>query len=97
MKALSFFAHPVYQMQTISKIYVICQYSLYMLDVNKATGPHLILALLLKNCAANIGPSLCDLFNKSLSSGILPSEWKLAKITPIPKKSTFYDQYQYCL
>ena len=71
--------------------------ALNMLDVNKATGPDLIPALLLKNCAVNISPSLCDLFNKSLSSGILPSEWKLANITPIPKKSTFHDVSNYRL
>ena len=69
--------------------------ALNMLDVNKATGPDLIPALLLKNCAVNISPSLCDPFNKSLSSGILPSEWKLANITPIPKKSTFHDVSNY--
>ncbi|CAB4031578.1 Hypothetical predicted protein, partial [Paramuricea clavata] len=49
------------------------------LDEVKATGPDKIPALLLKNCTVNISSSICQLFNKSLSCGILPSEWKLAK------------------
>ncbi len=61
------------------------------LDEVKATGPDKIPALLLKNCAVNISSSLCQLFNKSLSCGILPSEWKLANISPIPKQSPIYD------
>ena len=65
------------------------------LDENKATGPDSIPALLLKNCAANISPSLCDLFNKSLFSGVVPSEWKLANISPIPKKSSVHDVSNY--
>ena len=65
------------------------------LDENKVTGPDSIPALLLKNCAANISPSLCDLFNKSLSSGVVPSEWKLANISPIPKKSSVHDVSNY--
>ena len=43
-------------------------------------------AKLLKNCASSIYLSLCDLFNKSLSLGKLPNEWKLSNIVPIPKK-----------
>ena len=65
------------------------------LDENKATGLDSIPALLLKNCAANLSPSLCDLFNKSLSSGVVPSEWKLANISPIPKKSSVHDVSNY--
>ena len=44
------------------------------LDVDKATGPDKIPAVLLKNCAASVSPSLCELFNKSLSCGKLPRE-----------------------
>ena len=65
------------------------------LDEAKATGPDKIPALLLKNCAVNISSSLCQLFNKSLSCGILPSEWKLANISPIPKRNPIHDVTNY--
>jgi hypothetical protein len=35
------------------------------------------------------------LFNKSLSCGILPSEWKLANISPIPKRNPIHDVTNY--
>jgi hypothetical protein len=60
-------------------------------DVDKATGPDKISVVLLKTCAANISPSLCELFNKSLCCGKLPLEWKLSNISPIPKKSPFHE------
>ena len=65
------------------------------LDEDKATGPDKIPALLLKKCAVNISSSLCRLFNKSLSCGILPSEWKLANISSIPKRSPNNDVSNY--
>jgi hypothetical protein len=65
------------------------------LDEAKVTGPDKIPALLLKNCAVNISSSLCQLFNKSLSCVILPSEWKLANISPIPKRNPIHDVTNY--
>jgi hypothetical protein len=44
---------------------------------SKATGLDKIPAKLLKNCASSVCSSLCVLFNKSLSLGKLPYEWKL--------------------
>ena len=41
---------------------------------------------MLKICASSICSSLCVFFNKSLSIGKLPCEWKLSNIIPIPKK-----------
>ena len=55
------------------------------LDGNKATGPDRIPATLLKCCAPYISSSLSDLFNKILSSGKIPVEWKISNIIPIPK------------
>ncbi|CAB4000068.1 RNA-directed DNA polymerase from mobile element jockey [Paramuricea clavata] len=56
------------------------------LDVTKATGSDGIPARLLKETAEVIAPSLCCFFNKSLNTGTLPDEWKLANVVPIHKK-----------
>ena len=57
------------------------------LSVWKATGPDGISARLLKECAEVIAPSLTELFNKSLTLGKVPTEWKHANIVPVPKTS----------
>ena len=56
------------------------------LDVNKASGPDKIPARILKETPHEIAPSLCELFNKSLRLGSLPTKWKLANIVPVCKK-----------
>ena len=58
------------------------------LDVNKALGPDGIPARVLKEYANELAPSLCYLFNKSLSLGVVPSQWKLAHVVPIHKKGS---------
>ena len=58
------------------------------LDTSKACGPDGISARLLKECSQQIAPSLCGIFNQSLSSGQIPTEWKSADITPIHKKDS---------
>jgi hypothetical protein len=59
---------------------------LYRLDPSNATGPDGIPGRILKECSAIIAPSLCSLFNHSLRSGTVPSEWKSANVTPVHKK-----------
>ena len=56
------------------------------LDVNKASGPDAIPNKILINVADNIAPSLCRLFNLSLSLGEVPANWKLANIAAVFKK-----------
>jgi len=58
------------------------------LDTSKACGPDGISAHLLKECSQQIAPSLCGIFNQSLSSDQIPKEWKSADITPIHKKDS---------
>lgn len=58
------------------------------LDISNASGPDGIPARLLKQCSEQIAPSLCAIFNNSLKSGKIPSEWKSADITPIHKKDS---------
>ena len=54
---------------------------------NVSCGPDHITARMLKLFAHQIAPSLCQIFNQSLSEGKLPKEWKRANVTPIPKDS----------
>ena len=59
---------------------------LQSLDSNKATGPDNISPRVLKECAAQLAPSLAALFKLSMSLSQIPSEWKNANVTPIFKK-----------
>ncbi|CAB4026882.1 Hypothetical predicted protein, partial [Paramuricea clavata] len=52
--------------------------SLYNLDTSKACGPDGIPTRLLQECSIQIAPSICELFNHSLHTGQIPSEWKSA-------------------
>ena len=56
------------------------------LDPNKACGPDGIPSRILSKVADEIAPSLCILFNMSLSIGVVPAKWKFANITPVFKK-----------
>ena len=55
---------------------------------HSAPGPDGITAWMLSTFADEIGPSLATIFNHSISSGRLPSEWKHSNVVPIPKGST---------
>ena len=57
------------------------------LDVAKASGSDGISAKMLKYTATSITPVVTKLFNLSMSSGKLPSQWKHARIIPVPKNS----------
>ena len=56
------------------------------LETRKAQGPDNIPTLVLKECAKELSTSLCHLFNQSLSTGNLPSEWKTSLNVPVHKK-----------
>ncbi|CAH1979320.1 unnamed protein product [Acanthoscelides obtectus] len=51
---------------------------LLSLDINKASGPDLIPAIVLKRCAAELAPVLSRLFQISYESGTFPENWKFA-------------------
>ena len=55
-------------------------------DENKAPGPDGVPAKILKLFAAQLAPALTHIFNKSLTTGILPEDWLSANISPIFKK-----------
>jgi len=50
---------------------------------------------MLKETAKSIAPAATRLFNLSLTSGKLPSEWKAAQVTPISKSSLSSDPANY--
>jgi len=56
------------------------------LDVNKAGGPDEIHPRLLKELANEVSDPLAIIFNKSLSNGIVPTDWRNAHVSPIYKK-----------
>ena len=55
------------------------------LDPNKATGLDGISAKLLKSSVHVICPSLLEIINLSISSGVFPDSLKIAKVNPIHK------------
>ena len=55
------------------------------LDPNKAVRVDGICSKLLKTVASGISRSLTSLFNTSLTSGKVPSEWRSALVTPVHK------------
>ena len=61
------------------------------IDVNKAVGLDDLHPRLLKIAAPFIAEPLSIVFNKSLSSGCFPSDFKRAKIIPVPKSSETSD------
>ena len=72
---------------------------LYCLNSSKSTkasGMDKISAKLVKDSSAIIAPSLSKLFNKSLSSGVFPDDWKIARISPVFKSgdSSLHGNYR---
>ena len=55
------------------------------LDLTKATGLDCISCKMLKMFAPTISCSLTALFSFSLETGQVASEWKLARVTPVPE------------
>ena len=53
--------------------------------MSKSSGPDNITLRMLKSTAYSIAPSLTNLFNLSLATGIFPTDWKLARVVPVPK------------
>ncbi|MBW6351215.1 reverse transcriptase family protein, partial [Pseudomonas aeruginosa] len=58
------------------------------LKVNKMPGPDTISPRVLKEAKDELSKPLTLLFNKSLQSGTMPDQWKLANVTPIFKKGS---------
>ena len=50
---------------------------------------------MLKARACSITPAITKLFNLSIKLGMLPSEWKLAQVNPVPKQGSKSDLANY--
>ena len=56
------------------------------LNINKSPGPDGIPALVLKQCSSMLARLLARLFSTLYHGGKFPMCWKVANVTPIPKK-----------
>ena len=56
------------------------------LDTTKTNGHDDISAIMLKSTALSIAPIITELFNCSITLGKIPTEWKIARVSPIPKQ-----------
>ena len=65
------------------------------LDPHKSMGPDKIPAFLLKSLSKELSLPLCIIFNKSISEGKLPQDWKKAEVTAIFKKGNKTDPGNY--
>jgi hypothetical protein len=54
---------------------------------SNAKGVDSITAAMIKHCIFEISPAVLHIFNYSLQHGVYPDLWKVASVTPIPKKS----------
>ena len=64
-------------------------------DSKKATGLDKVPCKILKLSANIIAPSLTHIFNQSIAVGIFPTEWKLARVSPIFRKGKKDDPNNY--
>ena len=62
---------------------------------SKATGLDRISAKLLRVCPDLIAESLCAIFNRSINTGIFPTDWKCSKVIPLFKKGERRDLNNY--
>ena len=68
---------------------------LITLNESRACGPDVIPARLLKEGAESICTSLAYLFQMSLDSGTLPSDWTSANVVPVFKRGDRHQPSNY--
>ena len=63
--------------------------------MTEASGPDGITARLWKDAAPVIAKPITYLVNLTISTGLIPYEWKDARVTPIFKSGAITDQSQF--
>nr|XP_054925289.1 uncharacterized protein LOC126527880 isoform X2 [Dermacentor andersoni] len=58
------------------------------LKLTSSSGVDEINVKMLKNTKTNVSAMLCAIFQQSLSSGVVPEDWRVGKIVPVPKKDS---------
>ena len=84
-----FYLKPCNPFQVFSLLSKLCK--------SKATGLDQISVRLAQECADLISVSLCEIFNHSIATGILPSDWKCSKVIPLFKEGERSDLDNYRL
>ena len=68
---------------------------LKLLKIHKAPGPDGIVPRILRDYANQLAEPLSYIFQKSLDSSIVPSDWQQANVVPIFKKGEKYKPSNY--
>ena len=65
------------------------------INTSKANGPDNISNIMLKTCATQIAPALQTIFQRSIDSGKLPTDWLNANVAPLFKKGDVHSPENY--
>ena len=66
------------------------------LNSAKAAGPDAIRPIVLKELSHVLAPIVTAIFQKSLDTGKIPSDWKKVQVCPLFKKGNKQDPANYC-
>ena len=69
--------------------------ALRCLDPTKTVGCDGISPYFLRSCVTALVDPITHLFNASLITGMFPKEWKIHKVTPVPKKGDWSNPSNY--
>ena len=65
------------------------------INPHKATGPDQVSGKILKEISTDITPAIQLIFQKSLSTGTIPTDWKHANVCPVFKKGDKHNAINY--